>query len=395
MRFFKRERIQKGVKLLINATSIRYFGWGLGEAFIPIFILLFSDTFFMIGILAAVYDIVFILGLPFAAYLADNVKAKKIILAGLLIYIFVGLGYFLAGLTSAVIFLIFARVLNGISYSLDQTARETYIMRHVPKSKESRIFGHFDFITSFWWIVGVLIGLILFQYMQIYWLFFFIIPTSIIAFFVVSRIKEKPLNKRKKLIAVKDAYLKMFGEIKKFNQGLKSIAILYFGLGIVASVIYFFTPIIAYSKGEHIVPAIIIILAYTLPFLFGDYLGKIADKYKEKIYPFGLLALLLIVIGLIYNTNYFITLFIVLIASTIFELIYLANYSVMVRISNRIHLGEVDGSLNFIGALGAVIGPILFGLLVDIINITIAYLTIIFMILALFCFICAKRKHLH
>lgn len=386
--------IPKGVNLLTKATAIRYFGWGLGEAFIPIFILMFSDTFLKAGILASIYDLVFFLSLPIAAYLADNVKAKRIILTGYIMYIFIGLGYFLAGLTSSILFLILARGLNGLSYSLDQTARETYIMRHVPKSKESRVFGHFDFLTSLWWMVAVVIGILSIKYVPIYWLLLFITPTTIISFLIVSRLKEKPINKRNNISILKNAYLKMVKEVKSFDNGLKTLSVLYLGLGVVASIIYFFTPVIAYSKGESMVQAVTIVLAYTLPYLFGDYLGKIADKYKEKIYLLGIFSLMLILGSLIYISNYFLILITVFIASTIFELMYLTNYHIMARIASRIHLGEVDGSLNLIGSLGAVIGPILFGFLVDNINLTNAYLIIIGITLLLFGFIYAKRKYL-
>lgn len=375
----KRDEIPKGIRRLTLSTSIRWFGWGLGEALIPIFLLLFSTNFLETGLLASVYYIIFFLSIPIAGYLADNFKVKKMLLVSLIIYIFIGLGYFLAGITSAIIFLIFARGLNGVAYSFDRVGRESYIMRHSPKSKTASIFGRFDFVTTLYWIAAVLIGLILIKFVPIHWLLFAIAPTSIIAFFIILKLKEKAKKTKKKKFDFKKVFIQPFKEIKNFNKGLKLIAIMSFFLGIFASIIYFFVPIFTYINEKNITGAVVITLAYTIPLLIGEYLGKIADKKKEKIYLFGFFALILILISFIYFKNYILILIAAFFASAILELIYLTNKGMITRIADRTHLGEVDGSLNGISALGAIIGPIIFGLLIDLIGVKNAYFAIILM----------------
>ncbi len=388
------EEAPKGVRLITLATSVRYFGWGLGEAFIPVFLLFFVDSFLKVGILASIYDVAFFLAIPLAGYLADNIKAKRMIMAGLIIYIFIGLGYFLAGLTSMLIFLILARALNGISYSLDQVARDTYIMKHVPKNKESRTFGNFDFITTFWWIVAVIIGIFFVKYVPIHWLLFFITPTSIIAFFIILGIKEKKSKKKRTAFSIGEVYGKFFREIKNFNKGLRLLAIMNFVFGIIASIIYFFAPAISYLGGESIIQAVIIVFVYSLPGLFGKHLGKIADRKKEKIFIFGVLFLILLLFSLMYISNYYVILVTVFLASMTFELFYLAGQGVIARITERTHLGETDSSLNAIGSLGAVVGPILFGFLIDRVNLSSAYLAIIFITLLLSILIYKRKDYL-
>ena len=63
-------------------------------------------------------------------------------------------------------------------------------------------------------------------------------------------------------------------------------------------------------------------------------------------------------------------------ASVIFELISLTNKGMVARLADRTHLGETDGSLNGIAALGTIIGPILFGFLIDSLSLTKAYIII-------------------
>lgn len=388
-------KVSKGVKLLITATAVRWFGWGLGEAFLPVFFLLFMKNFFGVGLLASTYNIVFFFSIPFASFLADNIQAKKIILAGLIAYALVGLGYFAAGLFGLVIFLFLSRALNGVSYSLDQVGRETYIIRHTPKKEESTVFGRFDLIANFWWMFAVVVGIILVTYFSIpiYWLLLVIAPTSIIAFFIVMRVKGKNPQKLRKSSFIQ-VYKKFFREIKKFSKGLKLLAVMYFFFGVISSIIYFFAPTISYSEGGSIVKSVIIILAFNLPTMLGEFLGNIADKKKETTYFLGVLLLGVMVLSLMLIKNYYIVLVTVFIASTIFELFYLTNKGVMARITERTHLGEVDGSLNAIGALGAVIGPLIFGLLLDRISISAAYIAVIVTILILSILIYRKRDYL-
>jgi MFS family permease len=388
----KRDEASKGIKLLTRSTSVRWFGWGLGEAFIPIFLLLFSTSFFETGLLASIYYLVFFLSIPIAGYLADNIKIKNMVLTGLILYIFIGLGYFLAGITSAAIFLILARGLNGVSYSLDQVGRESYFMRHTQKNKISRIFGHFDFIATFWWITAVLIGLALVKYVPIHWLLFFIAPTSIVSFLMVLKLKEKSKKHKKTKFSLKNIYLKNLKEIKNLSKNLKLIMFFSFCIGVFASIIYFFVPISSYLGEGNLIKSVILVLAYSIPVLFGDYLGKIADKNKHKIYPFSFIAIILVLTSFILFKSYIVTLITIFTASLIFELTLLTNKGFVARFTDRTHLGEVDGSLNGVAALGAITGPVIFGLLVDIFSINKAYFAMALFAFVVFILIVRKRK---
>lgn len=374
----KKEKTPLGIRQLTWSTSVRWFGWGLGEAFMPIFLLLFSASFLETGFLASIYHVVFFLSIPFAGYLADNIKIKKMVLAGLVIYVFIGLGYFLAGLTGAVIFVILARGLNGISYSLDQVGRESYFIRNSSKDKVSSIFGRFRMVANFWWIFAVIIGLLLVKFMSvpIHWLLFFIAPTSIISFFIVLKLKEKEKNKKKVLLS--KAYTNLFKNIKNFSSGLKIILLFSFMTGILSSIIYFFVPISAYIHGDGLVNAAILALVYAIPSLFGKVLGEVADKKRESIYLASFFFLILILVSLMFTQNYFLLMLIMFASSLIFELMSLTNKGMMARFADRTHLGETDGSLNGIAALGAIIGPVLFGFLLDSISKFNAYLIISF-----------------
>ena len=386
-------KVSRGVRLLTRATAVRWFGWGLGEAFLPVFFLLFMKSFLGVGLLASVYNVFFFFSIPFASFLADKIHARTMILAALILYIFIGLGYFTAGLFGMAIFLFIARAINGVSYSLDQVGRETYIIRHTPKKEESWIFGRFDLIANFWWMFAVVIGIFAVKYVPINWLLLAIVPTSIIAFFMVLRMKGRR-HIRKSKTSFFGVYKKFFNEIKNFSKGLKLLAVMYFTFGVISSIVYFFTPTISYAHGGSLVKSVIIILAYNLPTMFGELLGKIADKKKEATYFAGVLFIALAVLGLMFLKDYYFILALVFLISSVFELFSLTNKGVIARITDPTHLGETDGSLNAIGSLGAVVGPIFFGLMIDHVSISAAYIAVVGGILLLSFLILKRGRYL-
>ncbi len=380
----------KGIKLLTKITAIRWFGWGLGEAFIPLLLLMMSASFFVTGLLTSVFNIFFFLFIPFAGVLADRIKIKYMILAGLIIYVLVGFGYFLAGLTGMIIFLILARALNGISYSLDQIGRESYFIRHTPKKKESQVFGHLDKITSFWWLLAMLLGLFLIKYTEIHWLLLFIVPTSIISFLFALRLKEKPIKKNKQKFG--NPYIKLFKEFKNFNKNLKVLAVIIFFFRMMSVIVYYFAPAVSYFNGESMVNAVILIFAYSIPALFGEKLGRFADKIKYKGYFLGLISLVAVLIILAFSPNYYLLLISMFFAGLTFELTFITNKSVMARNSEFHEIGKIDSVLSGIGSLGAILGPILFGILLDVFNPTFSYLGMAFFAVLMFGFVYKNRE---
>lgn len=389
-KYYMRGENNKGIGLLTKVTAIRWFGWGFGDPFLPILFLLMSESFFGTGFLTSIYYVIFFFSIPFAGFLADRIKIKHMILVGLIIYVFIGTGYFLAGLTGMIFFLILGRGLNGISYSLDQIGRETYFIRHTPKKNESQVFGHFDKVTSFWSITATLMGIVLINYLEIHWLLFMIVPTSIISIFFILKLKEKPIRKKKKPFV--NPYSKMLKEIKGFNKNLKTLSLITFFFGMMRTIVYFFAPAVTYAQGGSLVSSAILILAYSIPSLFGEKLGKFADKIKYKGYFLTLSSLILVLLVLAFSPNYYLLLISMFIAGMTFEFNSLTNKGFMARNSDYERIGEIDGALNGIGSLGSIIGPIVFGLLLDTLHPMNSYLLTIGLVVFMILLIYKKRE---
>lgn len=382
------ENENKGINLLTKVTSIRWFGWGLGETFLPVLFLMMSNSFLGTGFLSAVYNFVFLFSVPFAGYLADRIKIKYLIIFGLIMYTFIGISYFLAGFTGMIIFLVIAMALNGISYSFDQVGRETYFMRHTSKKEESEVFGRFDKITMFFWLLAVLIGLFLVKYVPIHWLLFAIAPTSVISLLLVLRLKERG----KKRSNFENPYKKMLNEFKGFNKNLRTLAVIVFFFKMMSTIVYYFAPAVTYSNGESLVNSAMLILVYYIPLLFGDKLGKFTDKMNYKTYFLSLGSLVFVLLVLAFSPNYYLLLGSMFFAGLTFELTDLTNRGFMARNSEYKEMGEIDSALNGIGSLGSIIGPLLFGLILDSFSSMHSYFVACGAVLLMFMFVYRRRR---
>lgn len=352
-------RVGKGVKLLTASTSIRWFGWGLGETFIPVFLLLFSGSFFEMGLLASIYYLAFFFAVPVAGMLADHFRAKVLILCAAVVYVLVGFGYFWAGVSGVILFVILTMGLCGISDSLDHVARESYVIRHSAKKNESKIFGRFDRVANSWWIAGIACGLFLIRYFEIHELLFMIAPTSFVAFIIIAIfLREKRLEKERHF---GNPYSKIFREIGNFDGNLRKIAILYFFFSAMSTIVYYFAPSVSYASGSSLTESSLLILAYALPFIFSERLGRVADRTRYRGYYLSLGSLLFVLLVLAFSPNYYLLLVSMAFAGATFEFGGLTNRGFLARNCDMDKIGEVDAAMAGIAAAGAILGPILFG----------------------------------
>src|SRR3989344_2171452 len=88
-----------GIKLITLATTIRWIGWGFVEGFLPVFLFSFADSYAETGAFQSIYELVFVLAVPFVGMIADKISSKTILVIGLLIYPFIGFSYYWAGVT--------------------------------------------------------------------------------------------------------------------------------------------------------------------------------------------------------------------------------------------------------------------------------------------------------
>lgn len=360
--------IHRGVSLISTATSIRWVGWGVVDALIPIFLFSFASSYAVTGLLTSVYSLSFILVLPIVGMVANYIQAKYMILAGLLIYPFIGLSYYFAGLFGLAIFVVIARILNGISYALDATGRCTYIRRHTEREGVGKVFGFFEAYAHFWWILAIISSMVLVNYFEIYQLFLLVIPTSIIAFFIVLKVpKDKCDNKRNGWLACIQlaSYGKFFREIFMWKKSLKRLAVNSFVLGIMFAFMDYFIPIYLYEQGYDLGKIILFTVIYSLPVLFSYQFGKTVDKFKGRVLPILAVLLALSLFAISFANTYALYILIAFIFSIVAMFISISIDAEMTRQGDHRRYGSLSSAILEIGEISVVIGPILTGLLID------------------------------
>jgi MFS family permease len=370
-KFFPRlNAIPKGIKLVTLARSIRWFGWGFGEALLPIFILTFTQTTTQAALINSTYDILFLLSLPLVGFIADVVSSKTLLIIGLLLYPFIGLSYYLAGATGIVLFVILAKGINGIAYCLDCVGVDTYIRRVAPRTGIASAFGYMASLAEFGWLVAALIGVVLVRFVPVHTLLFLVTPFSLLALIPLAYAeRDKTLPSRrlnmKALLTPLTSFLK---EVAAMRKGMHGVLFLMFFFDIAAVTATFFIPIDAYRSGANLSSVAFLAVLGAVPTLFEFWIAEFIDGSKIKRRAALFIALVALPVLFIIASN--ITAFSsrVLIAfgiglAAIFGSLALQSYATV--LSRRDRYGEVSSMLEGATTFGDLLGPIALALLTD------------------------------
>src|SRR5207253_960849 len=135
----------------------------------------------------------------------------------------------------------------------------TYMRRH-SRDRIGVILGYFETLANFWWLAAGVAGVFLIRTIPLHVLALMIIPTTLVAIFLVSQISEKnPVGAgrslsgfhfRKFLSELFNDYRIMIGFIWRWTAEQKYIAMLYAYMFVVYVVISFFVPLVAFAENQ-------------------------------------------------------------------------------------------------------------------------------------------------
>lgn len=157
----------------------------------PVYIVQMGGDTKDVGIVMGIFTIAATLMRPIGGRILDSYDRKKILLAGLALTALVAVIYHAA---TAIIFLIFIRLIHGISFSITTTATGTLASDLLPRARLGEGMGYFGLTTSLSMAVAPLIGLWLAEAAGFTALFNASIIAAVIAF-VVSIIPEYEQSK--------------------------------------------------------------------------------------------------------------------------------------------------------------------------------------------------------
>ncbi len=362
--------IPHGIKLLTLSRTIRWFGWGFGETLIPVFIISFSSSFTGAGVISSSLDFVFLLALPFVGVLADAISSKALLVVGVVLYMFIGVSYYLAGVTGLILFLMLPRIINGVSYCIDTVGTDTYIRRMAPRHLVASAFGFMASWANFGWLVSALVGVYLVQFIPVGVLLFAITPFSIIGLWPLLKIeRDKPIApSRISLRKIATPLVTFLKEIAAMKKGLRSVVFLMFILDFASVMATFFIPIDAYRSGASLSAVALLVAIGTAPTLAEFWLAEFIDgsKVKRKWALFvSLAALPLLFVGAAVASAFSARIIVALgiEVAAVFGSLALQSYATM--LSRRERYGEISSVLEGASGFGNLVGPVAIGLLAD------------------------------
>jgi MFS family permease len=365
-----------GIRIFAWVRAIRWIGWGLGEALIPVFIIMFSNTFAEAGLFSSSVDIAALLSLPIIGIWADKISAKRLVIWSLLIYPFVGISYFLAGFLGMAIFIVIARVLNGFNYELENIGIQTYYRRMTSSRIISTSFGYIETWSHVSWIAAALVGVGLVIYFPIHYLLLGIAPFAVVAYFVALRAPEDEVRdedegegEKKSRQSVLKIYAVKVSQWRTWSARLWLLGTLVFFSSIVSALMYFFIPIDAYLTGANLPMVVLITVFGAIPALFGYKLGKIADGHnKYSLIAYGLISVAVIAVGLAIFPQYWFKSVAMLLMGIVLELFYVVQNSLITTLGPAETYGERGSAFEGIMTLGDLVAPLILGIGLDLIG---------------------------
>lgn len=372
-------RIPLGVKIVSWATAIRFFGWGFADAFIPVFLLSFAHNYTDTGVLKSVYDIVFLLSLPIISHFANRTSGKKIILSGLVLYPFIAISYYLAGAYGAVAFILIARVLNGVAFALDSVGRKTY-MRRMADGNSAQIFGYYDMVSSFGWIIAGIGGVFLIKFIPVHVLLLAIIPTVLVSIFMVSRVPSERIAKpahRKGIPAeiIRD-YMEMFTFFRGWSREQKYLGSLYALMAMIFCIVSFFVPLVTFVNNQSYAVLFLLTALSITPYLFGVPLGFLADKASEHFFRIIALCSIALLATLPFVHSLWLLVVIVFLICLCIYFVMLVLERLATEHEKKLKMGTLSGAFLSIYQLAQVLAPICIGFFIDSVSLSFAIVTV-------------------
>lgn len=348
--------------------TVRYVGWGFGESLIPVLIMSLTGTFAVAGLVNSIYDIALLLALPVCGVLAERFPGKWLVVAGLIAYLFVGSFYLLAGATGLLLFVVFARVANGLGWGLESIGIDTYFRRLTPSGSLATSFGFLDTLSELGWIASALASIWLVHYFSIQQLLFLVAPTAAIAaLLALSAKRDHPaLASAKKRLPLRDSYRIALEEWRIWEVDLRLLAILLLFTDTVAVLIDFFIPIDIYLKSHDLTLVILFSVVAAIPSVFGYILGKVADhKEKHRLAAVACLGMALVLVALSLPIPYMIIVLAGLVLGVLIELLSILQKTLATRLTPAERWGRLDSVFQIVGCIANIGAPPLLGIALD------------------------------
>lgn len=373
------KEIPLGIKLIIFVIFLWSFGWGFVDPYYSIFIETFGTSYSLLGLFISLMGVISLITIIPLIRLVDKVKDARIMEDGQILYFFAILTYVLAGILKSIPLLVFAMFLNGIAHPFVVVGAESYIRKHSKKLGNSIAFGYYTTFEYTGWILGMIIAAFLIKYINLNLMFLFVLPGVISSFFLLPRIKEKGIKSFVKGLTMyfhkRQDFISIFSDIKNLDHKMTFLLCLSFFDGMVRMLTRVFIPLLAIAIGLSLKHIAILMAIMHIPYIFSFIFSKITDNVpKMNVISVSLFVGSISLLALTFAGDYFWIAVFASLNSAAIAFIRPAYNGIITHLTPNSMLGTITGINKLFMKLGAIIGPLLAGIVSDYFGIEYAFL---------------------
>jgi MFS family permease len=390
------KRISFGVKLIVFLIFLRMLGWGFSDPFFSIFLKDFSNHYTIIGGFLSFMSVVSLLTVIPLMRLADKVKDATIMSDGEIFYFFTIMAYTAAASFKSIPLLLIAFILNGIAHPFVIVGAEAYIRKHDGHAGTASAFGFYNAFTYLGWILGMVIAAYLIPYYSFNTMFLFVLPSIVISFFVLPRIKERGfgsfLKGLKKYLHKRQDFQDIIDDFKNLDHRMFFFLLLAFFDGVITMFQYVFIPLFALSLDLDLKQVALLVSVMYFPCIFSFFFAEMADRLsKMTVIALGLFIGAISFMLLTFIVHQLLIVVLAVMISLSLAIIRPAYNGMITQLTSRHMLGEISGINNLFVRLGHIVGPVFSGVIADIYGIRTSFFLIAFMTVGL----CVATMFLH
>ena len=356
-------------------------GVGVIAPTMPIYAETLGATGFWLGTIYAAFSLSRLIFMPIAGRLSDTRGRKGFILSGLMIYALASLGYIWS---DSVIELTWVRLLHGIGSAMVIPITFAVIGDISPRGKEGRMMGNFQIALFLGFGAGPLLGGAILQVWGMNEVFLVMGGMTFISFVIIAYFlpKSGPYNPEKKEKMQKNLWQ---------TSTFQALFIFRFSNAVGRAAILSFLPV--FADKMHITPlkvGILVSINIFLTALLQNGTGKMADRFSRRsmiVFGNGIAGFGMVLLPFADN---FIDL--IILGSVIgigSALAFPAASAIATTLGREHGMGNVMGQFNMAMSLGAVVGAVMSGALMDLFYIDVVFFFggLIGLLGALFCWI--------
>ncbi len=332
---------------------------------IPIYLLRWGAKEGEIGFLIGIFSVSSLILRPFVGKALLSTSERDFMIAGTLLYVVSCLAYLIAPPFWP---LLIVRVVHGIGMAFFATASFTLLAGMLPEANRGRLISYYYLSFNLSFALGPYLGMILINSFNFYVLFLVCTGLSLCSFYLTLKFEKRESIASDRKPGAKQSLL---------SRGALPPAIIAFMLNFIWGSIAAFLPLYALKHGVSNPGIFFIFLAATLMLgrVFG---GKILDVYDQK--KVITLCLFIIIVGLIilpFGNSLGTFILVAVILGTGWAFLY-PFLTIHVIENAGLERGPAMGTFTALADLGAGLGPMLMGLVLEMFNYPVMFASLIF-----------------